>query len=374
MTFQQNSRQQNSHQKTNHIVTGATGFMGGHLITQLLASPTTHIVYALARDSKRATAKERVLAALRVSNYAGTELPDNLVVVEAEITQPHCGVADADIELLADKTAPTVFWHLAASLRWEEGRRESVFNTNLNGTRHAMTLAKIAHADMFIYVSTAYTCGISTGIVPEEFHAGGKFNNVYEESKHAAESYVRDNTDASMKTLVLRPSIIVGTSITYKPSGSYTGLYGFLTELRRFKKMMADSTEVVRYSAEGRAVLSFIPIDHVVSDALHVAMNELNHSTRPVYHLTADSGPALIDLLSYCFEKVGLENTIQVVDGEIQDPTPLERLFARRMEFFSGYTCATKNFQRTLTTPRALEMSDMMRFINGELTAEAAVA
>ena len=230
-----------------------------------------------------------------------------------------------------------------------------------------MALARKLGADLFVYMSTSYTCGSLDGVVPEEIHCPPRFNNVYEESKNAAEQYVSEQADKSLRALIVRPSIIVGSSYDYRACGSYTGLYGFLTELHRFKKMLGDSDEVVRFSANRHAVLSFIPIDHVITDTKTVVEAELVSPRRRIYHITADTGPRLGDIADYIFERTRLAGRILLVDGDIAARTPLERFFAKRMEFFSGYIKSTRRFERSIDSPRAISLSEIKRFIDSEL-------
>lgn len=353
--------------RVDHFVTGGAGFMGGHLLAALVGRGDAGRVHALARSSSKASAHARVVATLGDRGVAAGE---RLRVFDGDVTRADCGLGGADIEQAARGEVPLVFWHLAASLRWEAGRRQSVFEANVDGTKNAMALARRVGADLFVYVSTAYTCGSIEGDIPEDIHAPPAFNNVYEESKGAAERYVMSQAEGGPRGLILRPSIIVGPSRTYDPAGSYTGLYGMLSELRRFKKMLGDSQDVVRLSAKPSAVLSFIPIDFVIEDALAAVDGELRAPTRQIYHLTSDGGPSIGEQIEYIFDRLDLTRRIELVDGVIDGRSPLERFFARRMEFFSGYLRSTKRFARSISTPRSVSLADMKRYIDSELGAE----
>lgn len=347
-----------------HFVTGAAGFMGGNLLAELLGANPENRIHALARSSEQSTARDRVVCTLDSRDCADAA---RVAVFDGDITQHDCGLTDSDIERASRGDNPLVFWHLAASLRWERGQRDSIFETNVAGTENAIALAKRLGADLFVYVSTAYTCGSLEGDIAERAHQPPRFNNAYEESKHAAERHVLAQTNGAPRTLILRPSIIVGSSITYEASGSYTGLYGFITELLRYKKMMGESEEVVRLAAKPEAVLSMIPIDKVVEDSLAIVAEELRCPRQNIYHVTADTGPTVAEQGDYLFDKLGLEKHIELVDGAISDPTPLELFFNRRMEFFSGYLRSTKRFARTLDVARGVTLDQVKRLIDSEL-------
>jgi nucleoside-diphosphate-sugar epimerase len=352
------------------LITGVTGFLGSHFLARCLTNDSAEHLYALAR-SGNTTAARRVDAALTAAATAPLDGGGRLEIVESDIMHPLCGLADAQIARIKATNRRLAVWHMAASLNWEPGKRATIFGSNVDGTRNALELASQLGADTFVYVSTAYTCGSLDGRIPEAIHAGvPRFNNLYEESKHAAETAVRQHCEArGLRYLILRPSIIVGTSHDYKASGSYTGLYGFIREVKRFKKMLGDSQDVVRYSANRETVLSFIPVDHVVTDMLAIFAAETDQPKRPVYHVTAqldDASPTLGELTDYVFEKCGVAGRIRFVDEELGDISPLERFFAKRMSFFSGYLHSTKQFERSIHSKRFLATEAVKRFIDSE--------
>jgi nucleoside-diphosphate-sugar epimerase len=354
--------------RADHVVTGATGFVGGHLLARLVDDDQAGTITAVARATPALNATERVLAAIAA---ADPELPvteGRILAVEGEITRPDCGVGEAGRGQLIRSAAPLVFWHVAASLEWRPGKRAASLATNVEGSRHAIQLAHRLGADLFVHISTAYVCGTMDGDIAEELHAPAGFNNVYEESKAKAERALSEEaTRLGVRLLILRPSIVVGSSVSYRPSGSYTGLYGFITELRRFKATLADSHDCVRYRADRGAILSFIPVDHVIEDALAAVSAELARPERGVYHLTADHGPHLGGVLDYVLDRMELTGRIAFVDERPPDASALERFFAQKMEFFGGYVGSTKCFARSLLPVRSLDMTQMERFIDSEL-------
>jgi nucleoside-diphosphate-sugar epimerase len=346
---------------TDHILTGATGFVGSHLLADLLSDDTTGSVHALARGNSQRPAAERVDAALEVAGYDPTHGRRRLTVVESELTDALCGVVPGSIPR---GDGPLVFWHLAASLQWRRGRREQVFQTNVNGTRQALELAAGVGADLFVYMSTAFTCGGLHGDVPEALHQPPGFSNVYEESKSAAEHLVAEFEGP--RNLILRPSVIVGTSKDYRPSGSYTGLYGYLSELRKFKEMLGDSDESVRFTADRSTRISFIPVDHVVEDSRAIVAAELTTPRQSIYHVSGRSESAVGEFTDYMLQLLGLQDRLFIVNETFEDPSTLERFFAKRIEFFSDYLRREKRFIRNVGPERSVPMHELTRFIDAE--------
>lgn len=350
---------------TDHIVTGTTGFVGSHLLANLLPYSATGAVYALARGDSLRPAIDRVHAALKVTGLDVVDGQHQMTVVDSELTQPLCGVQPSSI---THGDGPLVFWHLAASLRWRRGQREQVFATNVDGTRNALELAKNIGVDLFVYVSTAYTCGTMQGDIPEVLHQPPSFSNIYEESKCTAEHIVAQDTD--LRTLILRPSVVVGTSRDYQPSGSYTGLYGILSELRKFKEMLGDSDHRVRFSADASTRISFIPVDHVVRDSYMIVDAELTTPRQPIYHVSGQSVSPIGHITDYMVELLGLQGRLSIVDGPLENPSTLERLFAKRIEFFSSYLRGEKRFIRSGGELRSVAFEELTRFIDAESTYE----
>ena len=108
------------------LVTGGTGFLGGHLIAQLARDG--HQVFALTRSSA-SHAKLRALGAYPI---------------------------DADLESAAPLSLPTVdaVVHAAALFRFS-GLREPFFRTNVDGTSRLLVSAENAGASIFVHISAA---------------------------------------------------------------------------------------------------------------------------------------------------------------------------------------------------------------------------
>lgn len=344
-----------------HVVTGATGFVGSHLVADLLADSSVDHVYALARPDDERTSYDRVVEAMASAGFPqSSDKLDRLTVIDAELEKPLCGA-----ETLHLPDGEVAFWHLAASLVWRRGQREQSMRTNVHGTRNALALANHLGVDLFAYVSTAYTCGTEGGSIPEELHTPPSFNNVYEETKNAAEHAVAEHQ--GVRTIILRPSVVIGSSKDYRASGSYTGLYGYISELRKFREMLGDSKDNVRVTVDTAARISFVPVDYVIEDSRAIVQSELKAPRQRVYHVTGTSETSSGEIIDHMLDGLGLTGRLIMTPDELSDLTTLEKFFAKRMAFFTEYVRNERRFVRSDGVTRSVPFREIRKYIDSEL-------
>ena len=206
------------------FLTGASGLVGRYLTRDLLASGKRLAV--LARSNRRMSAHDRIeLLLQRWEQKLGYSLP-RPIVLEGDVSQPNLGLSTDDQRWISRHCTGLI--HNAAVVKFEPAEQDQEpWRTNLQGTRHALDLARRTGLRELHYVSTAYVCGNRSGVVREdELDCGQGFRNSYEESKFLAERAVMDSSGFSCKT-VYRPSIIAGDSQTGYTS-SYHGLMWYL--------------------------------------------------------------------------------------------------------------------------------------------------
>ncbi|WP_406279855.1 SDR family oxidoreductase [Embleya sp. NBC_00896] len=191
-------------------VTGATGFLGLHLLRELLDRHRT--ITVLAHAGSRG-AIDRIRAFLEVTaapDELVRRLPERLRVVETELTQPRLGLAKADFAALADSI--DVIWHCAGNSRTDATLAE-LRATNVEGTRHLLELAAAGRRrPRLLHIGTAYVAGSRRdGTAKEEPpDDSGGFENDYERSKYEAEVLVREwAARLGRSVMVLRPTTLV---------------------------------------------------------------------------------------------------------------------------------------------------------------------
>jgi nucleoside-diphosphate-sugar epimerase len=332
----------------NVFITGVTGFLGSHFLFQRLGR--SGLTAVLVRAETTEAARDRVERSLHVAATAYTAGPApvecRISVELGELASARCGVSPRRIDALREGGIDE-FWHFAASLAFEERRREAIAAQNVGGALNALELAIRLGARRFVYVSTAYTAGRRTGIVPETLHPpNAEFNNVYEETKCRAEHAVaRAAAVRGIDHRILRPAIVVGSSRTASPAGSATGLYGFIRMLYELRRSLRFGSAPIRLVGDPTTPLHLVPVDHVVRDMLDVADREFPGG--PIYHLVPRRSIEVAVALDVVCREVRTPG-IQVGNADRAERTPLERILDEHMGFYGGYLRDPKIFARSL--------------------------
>ena len=265
--------------------------------------------------------------------------------VAGDVQEKNCGVGELD------GLDVHQFWHSAASLRFEDRYSDEIFAINRDGAQQALPLAARLKVDAFNYMSTAYVGGASEGTVLEQASSVDKTNNLYEQSKVAAEELVASQPGMGIR--IFRPSIVVGHSRTYAAT-NFTGMYGFLRKLYGFHGMMARTQEALLRSTElqikatGSVPLNIVPIDSVVGEAVTLMLTAPAAPGEPAYyHLTNPTPPLVGDVLNLMFGLLSMSEP-RLVDGP-DDFTWLDEKFNGRIDFYRSYLRGHKVFDRTHT-------------------------
>lgn len=214
------------------FVTGATGFIGSHIIKYLQEEGFP--VYALIRKDS-------------VAKFSKTK---SLHLIFGDITKKNFGIAKKDLEKLSKNVS--YFIHCAALYGTGEPRQK-LFEVNVAGTRNALALAgKLSNLSLMSYVSTVYVSGAMEGILAEDsLPAVKSFHNDYEETKYIAESLVRK---LKLPAVIFRPPIVVGHSKTGKAL-RFNGIYKVIEAI--YKKRLFF------YPGDCHGPIYLVPVDIV---------------------------------------------------------------------------------------------------------------
>ena len=330
------------------LLTGATGFVGGAIVLELLEAGAERVVCVVRPGADGTGPEQRLRQSLERAcrEYARADLLDRAIerctAVAGDLTKPMCGVDPRQIPAV-DKV-----WHAAASLAFEDEQEEAIAAANIGGTKQALALAEALEAGEFNHISTAYVGGARGGLLHEEVPpADAPSNNAYERTKLVAEELV--SAGQLSRVRIFRPSIVIGHSQTFAAT-AFTGLYGFIRNLRllnlKVSEVLGDMLRhrPLRLIADGGAQVNFIPIDHVARSAVAIAGSE---SRAQVFHLTNSAAPELDTGLAVVAEMVGIAPPRYVDSADRLTSIDLE--VDRTLQFYRSYISQRIQFDRTNT-------------------------
>ena len=235
-----------------YFVTGATGFIGRHLLERLLQREGD--IRVLVRPGSR----EKLDAI--VSRLGGE---GRITAVEGDLEQPLLGVSEADRDALRGRVDH--FFHLAAIY---DITADEVVNAlhNVNGTQHAVDLANDLQAGIFHHASSIAVAGTFQGHFTEDmFDEGQSLPTPYHRTKFESEKLVRQRVQGAWR--VYRPAIVVGDSRTGEMD-KIDGPYYFFKAIQKVRHSLPQWFPLVGLEV---GWTNIVPVDWVAAAMDHIA-------------------------------------------------------------------------------------------------------
>lgn len=195
------------------FLTGATGFLGAFLLSELLNYTNTD-VYCLVRADSLDLAKQRLQNNLKSYLLWNENQSARIIPVLGDISQPQLGLSNSGFENLASQIDS--IYHSAAHLNFVYPYR-SLKSTNVNGTQEIIRLASLVKSKPLHYISSVavFESRIYQGQVVTESdsltHSEGIYMG-YSQSKWVAEKLVQLAGEQGLPICIYRPALIAGHS------------------------------------------------------------------------------------------------------------------------------------------------------------------
>ena len=345
-------------------LTGATGFLGSHLMAQLLQNGNRLII--LGRSTQEEALHARIRKLLR---WFGMEGPtDKLEMVETDFSPPMIGIPEAKYDRLCAVTDQII--HCASDTNFSERKRGLVFAANVHSLNGILEFAVHGHEKVFNYISTAYVAGITNTVCKETLPEGSTFVNVYEESKARAETIIASFCEKNAIPLtIIRPSIVFGDSRTGR-SLKFNALYFPIKTVQYIKDIYLNDIKnnggkksqksgifidsqgylnlPLRVYLTRKGSINLIPVDYFVNATRKIIERD---SPGGIFHLTNTSAPTLETLAAYNKEFMKIRG-VEILYGQAENNVmrnPVEELFDRFIEPYRPYLSDNRLFDRTNT-------------------------
>ncbi len=242
-----------------YFVTGATGFIGRHLVARLLERDGD--IYVLVRDGS--SDKLETLLAEKWIPAAGPDARNRVKPLKGDLSRPRLGLDDATVGELSGSIHH--FFHLAAiyDMTADEDRNRIA---NVEGTRHAVELANALNAGRFHHTSSIAAAGEHKGLFREDmFDEGQKLTHPYHRTKFESEKIARTQTQVPWR--VYRPAIVVGNSATGEMD-KIDGPYYFFTAIKLARHYLPGWFPLI---GPEFGYTNIVPVDYVAAAMDHIA-------------------------------------------------------------------------------------------------------
>jgi len=285
-----------------YLVTGATGFIGRHLVEELLRNRAGD-VHVLVREGSR----EKLEELLGRWPHAGRVKP-----VTGDLQRPRLGLDDAWIE--AHRARIEHVFHLAAM--YDMTAPDEV-NERLNvaGTREAVAVANALGAGRLHHASSVAVTGEFKGLFREDmFDEGQKLPSPYHRTKFEAERIVREQSTVPWR--VYRPAVVVGHSQTGEMD-KIDGPYYFFKLIQKARAALPQWFPLV---GPELGWTNIVPVDYVARALDHIAHQP--GLDGQAFHLTSPQSQRSGEVLNTFARAAHAPHLAMRIDKRLTDALP----------------------------------------------------
>jgi len=279
------------------FVTGATGFIGRHLVDELIDHRHGEIFVLC-----RASSLPRLEPLLE-------RWGPRVVPVVGDLAAPRLGVDEGWIAEHAGRVEH--FFHLAAiyDITADDATNDAM---NIDGTRHALDLAGALEVGCFHQVSSVAAAGDYHGTFTEEmFEEGQPLPSPYHRTKYESEKIVRHESTVPWR--IYRPAIVLGhaeTGVMDKIDGPYY-VFPLIKRLRALPSWLP-------LVGIDLGDTNMVPVDYVAKAMDHLA--HLADRDGETFHLVNPEPQPLIETINAFCAAAGAPRFATPIDRSVTAP------------------------------------------------------
>ena len=297
----------------NILLTGATGFLGAHLLYEFINTQSGN-VYCLLRPEKGLTLENKLLNKLHF--YFKNEL-DNLLnkrifILNGDITEENLGLSQKDTNTVIEQVSTIV--NCAAKVS-HFGKYELYKKINVDGVNNLIQFCK-EHQKVLYHTSTTSISGeklnensldefnlVKDVFTEKDFYINQSLENVYVKSKFEAEKNIIKEIQNGLDAYILRIGNLMGR---YSDGHFQQNIEenAYINRIISFIRMKSIPQEFLNHKLE------FTPIDYCANSIIKIITH--THNSR-VFHLLNNNMILIKDLLNifekYYFKVVALSDT-----------------------------------------------------------------
>lgn len=279
------------------LLTGATGFLGAHMLRSLLELTEDHVIVVVRAENPAhgvARVRSALLEADMPAHAVRATLCSRLSVVCGDLTLPHLGLAAGDWHGLAERVKRV--YHCGAEVDYVRSYN-LLRSANVCATQEVISLTAEGQRKALHYVSTTFIFGWSHQKLQREVDGNPTMENLdfgYAQSKWVAEQLVRSARTKGLSTTIYRPAFVTASA-----SG-------------RFVKRDVSARVLGYMIRHGLTVdapnqVSFLPVEICAHNI--IALSRKEEEIAPVLHMTADNYHTIAEICRRISERFGYQFT-----------------------------------------------------------------
>ena len=278
---------QRIHSSITHVLlTGATGFLGTHLLFDLLEG-TKATIFCLVRAKNTEDAYRRLIQSFH-RYFPETVVPENrVIVVPGDLSLRNLGIPDQEYQILAQKLDS--IYHCGAHVHHVYDYK-TLMAPNVLSVIEILKLASTGDKlKKVVYISTLSVAEEEGGAIQEKYAVGAPPSSLrggYEQTKWMAEKLLAEASRRGIPIKIFRPGIIIGHSLD---GGSSYENDHFLRLIRGCIQM--------KKAPDWEFKLDMLPVDFVSKIITKISLDDSNK--KEVFNLSSQNQMSWSDLICW---------------------------------------------------------------------------